>query len=159
MGSGYEEAAQRMTISPRHSVCPCLHWTPSSSVRLFHLISARHDVSLNRQTYLPIMLTLKSTLSDTFAMAGKTSFCRQSRASGHLDMMCTSTGTLVSTSRCLCSPGQLHVVASQNKLTNSAAPAIWNQLVRRHLEEGIVASRSVVGACSGRRGAFSSIIC
>ena len=30
-------------------------------------------------TYLPIMLKRKSTLSDTLAMAGKTSFFRQSR--------------------------------------------------------------------------------
>ena len=44
----------------------------------------RERMAMN--AHLPINDSLKSTLSDTFAMVGTTSFSRQSRASGHCDL-------------------------------------------------------------------------
>ena len=108
-------------------------------------------------TYLPIMLKRKSTLSDTLAMAGKTSFFRQSRASGHFDMMCTSTGTLVSASSCM--SVHVKVRASQNRLKSNTNAAIWSRVLLV-LRDGIVSSGGGALMCScvsGRRGAFSSI--
>lgn len=46
-----------------------------------------------RDTYLPIKLSRKSTFSEIFDITGTTSSRRQSRASGHLDMMWASKGT------------------------------------------------------------------
>jgi hypothetical protein len=129
----------------------------------------------------------KSTSSETFAMAGRTSFCRQARASGHLDLahhvnalrslahacplpraatrhthiMCTSSGTLASGSRCVCSCScpQLQVRASQNRPTTSMNRAAW----KRRLDWGrsMVASAGAAftwscGCVQGRSGAFDS---
>jgi hypothetical protein len=143
-------------MSPRHSVWPCLHSTPSSAVRLW-FVSYVICLRVADATYLPIMLNRKSTLSDTLAMAGKTSFLRQSRASGHLDMMCTSTGTLVSASPC--SSRQVNVRASQNKLNSNTTAAIWSR-VFLVLRDAMVSSGggAFISTCEfGRRGAFSSI--
>lgn len=60
---------------PIHSEAPCLHETPSSVVGT------------------PMKERLKSTFETTRCMVGRTIFCRQYCASGHLDMMCASKGT------------------------------------------------------------------
>lgn len=97
---------------PRHSVWPCLHCTPSSSSVA---LRERGQVSVGMQfcgsfaanihrtcsgnmvdgrearmlrTHFPMNDSRKSILSDTLAIVGTTSFCRQSRASGHLDLFC-----------------------------------------------------------------------
>lgn len=46
-------------------------------------------------TYSPMKERRKSTRSAIFSIAGTTRSCRQSLASGHLDMMCASSGTFV----------------------------------------------------------------
>lgn len=100
--------------------------------------------------------SLKSTLSEMFAIVGMTSFCRQARASGHLDlagckywaaklyvlpyMMCTSTGTFAVTSMCSCS--QLHDLASQNMANRIASMAAC--VLRLCVGRGMVVS----GVCS-----------
>lgn len=47
-----------------------------------------------RSTHEPMYESRKSTLSSISCIAGTTNVRRQSRASGHLDMMCASNGTL-----------------------------------------------------------------
>lgn len=44
-------------------------------------------------THLPIKLNLRSTLSETFSIVGTIKSLKQSLASGHLDIICTSRGT------------------------------------------------------------------
>lgn len=44
--------------------------------------------------HLPMYESLKSTLSLTLSIVGTTSCCRQSRASGHFDIICASSATL-----------------------------------------------------------------
>lgn len=51
--------------------------------------------SADHSTHEPIYESRKSTLSAISCIAGTTNVRRQSRASGHLDMMCASNGTLV----------------------------------------------------------------
>lgn len=60
---------------PMHSAGPCLQSTPSFSVGV------------------PIYDKVKLTLSYTRIIAGRTRSLRQSLASGHLLMMCASSGT------------------------------------------------------------------
>lgn len=110
-------------------------------------------------TYVPIMLSLKSILSDTFAMTGSTSLFIQSRASGHFDMMCTSMGTFVSASSWW--SAQVHVLASQNRLTSKTTMAAWKRLLLWDLRRAMVSSALVASATSrvsGRSGAFSCIV-
>lgn len=112
-------------------------------------------------SYRPMKLSLKSTLSETLDIVGSTSFLRQSRASGHLDMMCTSSGTFVSSSKC--SWSSFHVRASQKMLNRMTTAAIWNRdlLGRREpmlvLWAACASSQGVGGEVRGRRGVFTSI--
>ena len=50
------------------------------------------ETQLIERTYEPMNDTLKETLFETFSMVGTISSLRQSRASGHLDMMYASRG-------------------------------------------------------------------
>ena len=84
---------------PRHSVGPCMQVIESSEEILWGHRRVRWvlGVFLKRvgETYVLMKESRKSTLSTTFSMAGTTSWRKQSRASGHLDMMCASRGTRV----------------------------------------------------------------
>jgi len=102
-------------------------------------------------------------------MAGTTSFWRQARASGHLDLsavscqavkwcigsyiMCTSSGTFALTSVCSCS--QLHDLASKNsaKMTASIAACI----LRLYWSRGMAVSAGACSCVCGSKGAFDSM--
>jgi hypothetical protein len=102
-------------------------------------------VLCNEYTYFPMNDSLKSTLSDTLAIAGMTKSCRQSRASGHFDlknfvrtalvrllvalyssyMMCTSKGTFVPCSMILGPWLQCRPENNQNNPRTVASAQTW----------------------------------
>lgn len=59
-----------------------------------HYASSEGDKSrIFNPTHLPIKLNVRSTLSETLSIVGTIKSLKQSLASGHLDIMCTSRGT------------------------------------------------------------------